>query len=91
MILEIDDLCALRFKTKIHVAATKIIFTHKINKDRPVGMDENTSNGGKVIQLNFDEVEVGKTAVKTIELWNESCVSIGLRFVTDSYKTNIFA
>ncbi|XP_076230157.1 cilia- and flagella-associated protein 65 isoform X2 [Nomia melanderi] len=36
-------------------------------------MDGNTSDGGKVIRLNFDEVEVGKTAVKTIELWNESC------------------
>ncbi|XP_076293763.1 cilia- and flagella-associated protein 65 [Lasioglossum baleicum] len=30
-------------------------------------------NIGKTIRLNFDDVEVGKTAVKTIELWNESC------------------
>ncbi|XP_076653707.1 cilia- and flagella-associated protein 65 [Halictus rubicundus] len=33
-------------------------------------MNENT---GKTMRLNFEEVEVGKTAVKTIELWNESC------------------
>ncbi|XP_046143458.1 LOW QUALITY PROTEIN: cilia- and flagella-associated protein 65-like [Osmia bicornis bicornis] len=27
----------------------------------------------KVIELNYGDVEVGKTAVKTIEIWNESC------------------
>ena len=30
----------------------------------------------KVIKLDFGEVEIGKTAVKTIDIWNESYVSV---------------
>ncbi|XP_053986638.1 cilia- and flagella-associated protein 65 [Hylaeus volcanicus] len=36
-------------------------------------MNEYLPNGTKLIHLNYEEVEVGKTAVKTIEIWNESC------------------
>ncbi|XP_015438938.1 PREDICTED: uncharacterized protein LOC107193913, partial [Dufourea novaeangliae] len=36
-------------------------------------MNENTRNSGRVIRVNFEDVEVGRTAVKTIEIWNESC------------------
>lgn len=40
-------------------------------------MNENSNNRSKMIHLNYGNVEVGRTAVKTIEIWNESCVSAG--------------
>ncbi|XP_076233913.1 cilia- and flagella-associated protein 65 [Calliopsis andreniformis] len=36
-------------------------------------MNENFSNRAKLVHLDYGEVEVGKTVVKTIEIWNESC------------------
>ncbi|XP_078034066.1 cilia- and flagella-associated protein 65 [Augochlora pura] len=39
-------------------------------------MYENTGNSVTTIRLNFEEIEVGKTAVKTIDLWNESCYEL---------------
>lgn len=30
----------------------------------------------KIIKLDYGDVEIGKTGIKTIEIWNESYVSM---------------
>lgn len=75
--IEIDDLDESHNSkwNNIFVVGREIVFYISMQNEPVFSMNNDLLNNTRTIHLDYGDVEVGKVAVKTIDVWNESCVS----------------